>query len=50
MKGLLEFKSKGEMNLWISMHGKHCKYMKVMSGFTLEERRNENDRVVQSNY
>lgn len=39
MKGLMEFNTKGEMNLWIRMHGKDCSYMRVLSGFTLEERR-----------
>jgi len=41
MKGLMEFKTKGEMNLWIRMHATDCKYLKVMSGFTLEERRSK---------
>ena len=46
MKGLMEFKTKGEMNLWIQINGKNCSYMKVISGFTLEERRQDEDRAV----
>ena len=41
MKGLIEFKEKREMNLWLLMHGKNCKYVKIISGFTLDERRNK---------
>lgn len=41
MKGLMEFTDKKEMNLWLLLHGNQCSYIKVMSGFTLEERRNK---------
>jgi hypothetical protein len=43
MKGLMEFKEKKEMNLWLLVHGKNCEYMKIMSGFTLDERRSKDD-------
>ena len=39
MKGLMKFKEKREMNSWIAVHGKDCKYLHVISGFTLEERK-----------
>lgn len=41
LKGLMEFPEKKDMNLWLLVHGKNCSYLKIMSGFTLEERRNK---------
>jgi hypothetical protein len=38
-KGLMEFTTKGEMNLWIKLHGEKCSYLKSISGFTLDKRK-----------
>jgi hypothetical protein len=43
-KGLMEFPEKREMNLWILTHGNNCSYLKIISGFQLEERRKKNGR------
>ena len=39
MKGLMVFKDKSDMNQWIAVQGANCKYLHVISGFTLEERK-----------
>lgn len=39
MKGLMQFETKKDMNLWLLLHGNNCEYIHVLSGFTLEERR-----------
>jgi len=39
--GFLVFKSKEQMNLYLLMHGSKYEYMHIISGFTLEERRNK---------
>lgn len=38
-KGLMIFDDKPEMNLWLAVNGDKHKYLHVVSGFTLEERK-----------